>query len=77
MRGYTDNFFATRGEIARASVHGPAIGMRILEERAAREDQVAQAQIDAARFAKWSFVISGLAFALALGSWFLPHPWLH
>jgi hypothetical protein len=77
MSNYENDPPYTIGEIRRAAAHGPAIGMRIWEERATKADALANSQFETARYAKWSFVLAVLAIAIAIASWLLPHLLIH
>jgi hypothetical protein len=66
----------TIDKILRAAPYGPAVGSRIMQERANRAAQVEQAQIDAAKFSKWQSVLTALLALLAAAGWLFPHPTL-
>jgi hypothetical protein len=61
MRGYAEDFAPTISEIRRAAIHGPAIGMRIREERAANREAERQAVIDATRYGRRAYYLAGMA----------------
>jgi hypothetical protein len=83
--GYSHEEPYTLEEIEAARVPGSAaVGWRIMQARATKQDAVAQAQIDSARYMKWSIiavaVTSGLTAIAAIATavmaylaWGYPH----